>query len=455
MRKYPQTSSRHSLGFDLLEHRQLLHGGFFPASAAEIVVFTYGPTVDSGGVSGHDARPGGPDFSQQASGPAWAGPAGSMNNHDGDASDGGPSGLDASAAGSSSGGSWAENGGPSSPTASGPSTTAMPDSSPSVPPSDPLASGTTPGNYGSSTGGGVGAPGGDPAPATPSAMVPGISPPALPSSQSPSNDGPGGAAMSGRPDDAMPSPSMMFAAPAGLFTFTRGRSEPFEPGGTTSGPLNATGGPNGPGVQGLSSLASNVSTPSIGVGAGIQAVPSASNLPAQPATMPDSESPRGESPAAAVGASQWSDGRGAAPAGRLASTLGRSVLATTLSHSVMMPRGELDAEVSDRDASSLSPRGADLIAEALPFAGDSLEQSLNEFVRQLEAVDVAGLVNGGPAPVVVATLAVLGTAASAIVAREVVRRRSLRGRGVRMVDHLGRELALSFPELPRSWSEKR
>jgi hypothetical protein len=59
------------------------------------------------------------------------------------------------------------------------------------------------------------------------------------------------------------------------------------------------------------------------------------------------------------------------------------------------------------------------------------------------------------APMVVAALAMVTTAATAMVAREVVRRRSARGRGLRLLDPLGRELALSFPELPRSWSEKR
>ena len=83
------------------------------------------------------------------------------------------------------------------------------------------------------------------------------------------------------------------------------------------------------------------------------------------------------------------------------------------------------------------------------------KESLDEFVRQLEAVNVAGLVSRGPAPLVIVSVAVLSTAASALVVREAVRRRSGRGRGVRMVDHLGRELALSFPELPRSWSERR
>jgi hypothetical protein len=98
----------------------------------------------------------------------------------------------------------------------------------------------------------------------------------------------------------------------------------------------------------------------------------------------------------------------------------------------------------------LGPRGADLIAEALPLAGDSLQRSLEEFMRQLESVDVTR----GPTPALVATLAVAGAVASAVVAQEVIRRRSTSRNGIRLVDSRGRELALCFPELPRSWSKR-
>jgi hypothetical protein len=98
------------------------------------------------------------------------------------------------------------------------------------------------------------------------------------------------------------------------------------------------------------------------------------------------------------------------------------------------------------------PRGADLIAQALPFAGDALERSLDDFVRQLRAADLAPDARN---PVVAASLVAIGAATAAIVAHEVVRRRSARGRGLRLRDPLGRELALSFPELPKSWSERR
>ena len=142
--------------------------------------------------------------------------------------------------------------------------------------------------------------------------------------------------------------------------------------------------------------------------------------------------------------------------GHLALSTGRSALATTLSRSLLVPESDAtDAASSGHNEAVPAPRGADLIAESLPFAGDSLERSLDDFVRQLEEVDVAALVGRGPTPMVIATLAVAGTAASAVVVRGIIRRRAERGRGARIVDSLGRELALSFPELPRSWSERR
>ncbi len=98
--------------------------------------------------------------------------------------------------------------------------------------------------------------------------------------------------------------------------------------------------------------------------------------------------------------------------------------------------------------------GADLIADALPIAGESLEHSLDEFVRQLETVDVAGIVTRGPTPASYATFAVTGLAALAIATREVTRRRFRSARHFRVLDPVGRELALSFPELPRGWSSR-
>jgi hypothetical protein len=289
-------------------------------------------------------------------------------------------------------------------------------------------------------------------------MNPSLNQPTVPSGETPAPFGLGGMEMSGR-FEAAPSTSFLFVAspdsPSGPSAMARGRSDPFEVVGSPTGSANAPGSPNAPGVQALFSQATALATSTTVAGSANQAVTGASNLPVQTASLTDPASSLADHPASALGPAQRSDARGAVQAGRLDSASGRSNLTTPLSHSGRRSKAELDAALAARDAASLSPRGADLIAEALPFAGDSLEQSLDEFVRQLKAVDMAGLVGGGPSPVVVASLTVLTAAASAVVVREVVRRRSVRGRGVRMIDHLGRELALSFPELPRSWSERR
>ena len=245
------------------------------------------------------------------------------------------------------------------------------------------------------------------------------------------------------------------ASPDVATGFDRGRSEPFEPLGSLQAPSNPAASSSGPNVQALLPASATVNGAMAVPTAGVQAVSASSALPAQPAAIGDPASNRVDRPAAAVGSVPSASVRVAVETDRPSFSLGRSFLATALSHSVLLPTAGPDGSGHDRYAAGLLPRGADLIAEALPFDGDSLERGLDEFVRQLEAVDVASLVSRGPAPLVIVSVAMLSTAASALVVREAVRRRSGRGRGVRMVDHLGRELALSFPELPRSWSERR
>jgi hypothetical protein len=219
--------------------------------------------------------------------------------------------------------------------------------------------------------------------------------------------------------------------------------------------LNPTTGINGSGTPSMTAAA-NPGSPSV-VGASPQAVPAASVLPGQTPVLVASDGSGGEHASTFVtGLTQRVAGSGFADSVRLSRAMGRSNLPNTLPQPILSssPSPALQADSADEEQIP-SPRGADLIAEALPFVGDSLERSLDEFVRQLRAVDVAGLGAGGPMPIVIATVAVLGAATSAVVMREIVRRLSARGRGLRVVDSLGREFALSFPELPRSWSERR
>jgi hypothetical protein len=217
--------------------------------------------------------------------------------------------------------------------------------------------------------------------------------------------------------------------------------------------LNVASGPGAPGAQPLAPIASNLGAALVSTGQLQQAPPAGGAPSAQPhAIASDADGSVGDR---TVSLAISSPTRGVVDPARGTHVLGRRVLATTLSHPERASSSSepVMAPLGAEEAAPL-PRGADLIAEALPFAGDSLERSLEEFVQQLRSVDVAGIVTQGPTPIVAASLAIAGAAASAIVVREVVRRRAGRGEGLHLTDSLGRELALSFPELPRSWSEK-
>jgi hypothetical protein len=222
-----------------------------------------------------------------------------------------------------------------------------------------------------------------------------------------------------------------------------------------AGPLGPAGGFNGPAAAPVTPVAA-APGPATPPGPNVTSgpIPTARPVPA-PATLAADGSAGDHASPLSAGPMQWVYGSPNVEPSRLSPAHARSLLATTVPH----PDASAPAQGSDArpdDAAALpSPHGADLIAEVLPVVGDSLEKGLDEFVRQLESVDVAGLVTHGPAPIVVASAAVLSAAASAIVVREIVRRRQSRRRGLRIVDSLGREFALSFPELPRSWSEKR
>jgi hypothetical protein len=160
--------------------------------------------------------------------------------------------------------------------------------------------------------------------------------------------------------------------------------------------------------------------------------------------------------AAMSGAVARVDANVVADPARVPRSSGRHVLASTLHHNLPASLPARPEPAAGREADSPpSPKGADLVAETLPLVGDSLDRNLDEFVRLLAAGEVAALASDGRTPIVVGALAMLSAAASAVMVREVVRRRSMRGSGPRLLDPLGRELALSFPELPRSWSETR
>ncbi len=459
MWKHLDIPRRHRLQFDRLEDRQLLSGGAFAGPRAEFVTLTSGSPIEAGWVSGNQGGPVGSGYTTFMSSAARWGPAIQSLERGGSA----PGGFAGPAEPSSFGGF--NPGSPGWYHAADPASSPSAESASSFDAGDPVsggyllvlftfstASGLPGGGWNSANGTGAslaGTPYGVPSGLGGSAGSPPLG-----------VHDPGDAMTFARPDDPG---SAAFALSGSnvspVLPFTQPRDHLDAPGFGTVLAAALNGGPvtNGPGVQALAAPGSGAGGASTVGGPGFGIAPSASALPAQPSTTIALDGAMSDHAIAwAAGGAQRLDGRAGVDQSPVARTLGRSVAATTqLPSLLVLSSGNLDPAAADQYDPPPSPRGADLIAEALPFAGDSLERSLDEFVRQLKTVDVAALVTDGPAPLVVASLAVASAAASAVVVREIVRRRSAHGRGFRMVDPQGRELALSFPELPRSWSEKR
>src|SRR5262249_27565128 len=156
--------------------------------------------------------------------------------------------------------------------------------------------------------------------------------------------------------------------------------------------------PAAPGLQPLGPLTSNLGAALISTGQVQQAPPAGGAPSAQPHPIAsDADGSLGDR---TVSLAIGSPNRGVVDPARGTQVLGRGVLPTTRSH----PERESSSSEPENPtlgADEAAPllRGADLIAEALPFAGDSLERSLQEFVQQLRSVDMAGIVTEGPTPI--------------------------------------------------------
>ena len=325
-----------------------------------------------------------------------------------------------------------------------------------APSSGPGASGMTPSSASLPPGGWAGGTGGNAAasPSVPS-LTPGSS--GQPTNAPPAHSDPGGLPF-GQDQGQVWYPSNTNASTPQTTPslLQRPRTDPVEVGALLTAPLNATTGIIGPGAPLAVAVGANSGSATV-VGVGAAPVPGSTALPGQPSPVMTAEGSGGEH-AIAVGIvpAQRVCGRGGVASVRPARSSGRLNLSDAPPHLVLSSSSIAPPPVDTiREETMPSPRGADLIAEALPFVGDSLERSLDDFVRQLEQFDVDGLGADGPMPIIVATVAVLSAATSAIVLRDIVRRRSARQGGLRVVDPLGREFAWSFPELPRSWSEER
>lgn len=200
----------------------------------------------------------------------------------------------------------------------------------------------------------------------------------------------------------------------------------------------------------------NQANPGIGKGVDTPVSLVVANLPGQSATLQDAENagsglaatssnPQGRG----VGIELSEVGRGSKDSGYWSKISGPLRWAWSSATGA-------DGGIADGLDSELpEPSGADLIAEALPFARESLEDALEDFVHQLGAVDLGLARARGPAPIVLFSIGVLSSAASAELFRRYMRRRGGFNRGVLAVDPSGRQHTLGFPELPGSWSARR
>jgi hypothetical protein len=457
MWKSLDTSRRRRLQFDPLEGRQLLSGGYLPAPHGEFAFVPAGSTVRPEWVSGSEMGDGEGRYLSVLESSVWDRSGSVMDVRGGD-----PyaeyAGLDgASWMGGSAHSEAGVGGAPGSSVTSDGSGNASPSPDPSMQAGNYLVSMymSSPSNGATNAWNSTNDPGSSEA-ASPSAP-PGPTTNLTIWTGVPGGYNPGNSAFLAREQAQTPPPFSTNAPqtfPGPYFDPMRDRSDGIAAGIPPTMSVNPNAVANAPGVQALGTVSLGVGVSSIAGGSSAQATSSVAVLAGRLALAADPDAPGGDhAGSSSAGLATQVDARARISTAWTSPSTGRTNLSTIHSDRTL-PSTSAEQAGSDRGQADPLPQGADLILEALPFAGDTLERSLEEFVRQLEAVDVAGLVRHGPPPFVVASVAVVSAAATAVVVREVVRRRSARGGRLRMVDSQGRELALSFPELPRSWSER-
>jgi hypothetical protein len=228
-----------------------------------------------------------------------------------------------------------------------------------------------------------------------------------------------------------------------------------EPGGTEPPPMVPGGilvGSNPVGPQALVTIAGNATGP-VGGGPSAALATASSSLPAQPGRVLDVGGPVERLWAAGAARERTVLGGALPPDGTLAVPIRYPALATS-HHWSLRPAPVAVVPATEGREEGDAPRGADLIAEALPFDRASLEAALDQFVHQLDELDLRRLAARGPAPLVVFVLTALSSAASMEIARRFWRRRLLVAKGIGVGHPVVREIPLGFPELPGSWSER-
>jgi hypothetical protein len=205
---------------------------------------------------------------------------------------------------------------------------------------------------------------------------------------------------------------------------------------------------------GLGSILAGVSGPGTGSGLSAQLVPAGGNLPAQPGALSGANGIATDRLLSSGGSRQRVVLVGDLGQGRAARAQASRAASPLIRHSTLRPHSELPAPATDERSDPVPlPRAADLIAEALPFDRASLEDALEQFLRQLDHRNGGRFAARGPTPIVLFSLAVLGSVGSVEIARRFLRRRMLVAQGIRVGDPLSRGIPIGFPEMPGSWSE--
>jgi hypothetical protein len=100
------------------------------------------------------------------------------------------------------------------------------------------------------------------------------------------------------------------------------------------------------------------------------------------------------------------------------------------------------------------PSGADLIADLLPFDRGSLVRAVDEFLRQLDDLNLGPIGMHGPMPFILLSVTLASTATAMEVVRRLVQRAAVGSQTVPVRDPRERADYLAYPELPGSWSER-
>jgi hypothetical protein len=250
-----------------------------------------------------------------------------------------------------------------------------------------------------------------------------------------------------------PGPPTGFAQPPApaIFTAERGRPDLNEPATSQPTAVGVLGGNNPGGLQ--VTVGGGMNSGSLGLGSLVVTV---GNAPLQPNSLFSASTVNADISTSTSGVQDAMIGVGGSASVRISQSPWRLANPLPVYYSALRPASDSTQAASDGPLEPFpSPHGADLIVEALPMVRDSLEVALDQFVRRLDHLDAGLLDAQGPAPIVVFTLSLLSTAASAELARRYIRRKTSLKRGILTVDPSGRQLTLGFPELPGSWSERR